>query len=126
MPLPELQEDLHPRAPLPAPAPRDARRHRTGTGRATRPTSHRKMLQGQFPDHPQSRSGRPKQHAPLQESLILPRTDAVEMDELYISQKRNLWLWTAVSRYTGQILGYVLGDRGWDRVKALWAQLPKV
>jgi insertion element IS1 protein InsB len=48
------------------------------------------------------------------------------MDELCISQKRNLWLWTAVSRYTGQILGYVIGDRGWDRVAELWAQLPRI
>ena len=48
------------------------------------------------------------------------------MDELCISQRRNLWLWTAVSRYTGQILAYILGDRGWDRVAELYALLPRV
>jgi IS1 family transposase len=48
------------------------------------------------------------------------------MDELCISKKRNLWLWTAVSRYTGQILAYVIGDRGWDRVAELYALLPRV
>jgi IS1 family transposase len=33
------------------------------------------------------------------------------MDELCVSRKHNVWLWTAVSRHTGQILGYVLADR---------------
>lgn len=46
------------------------------------------------------------------------------MDELCISKRRNLWLWTAVSRYTGQILAYVIGDRTWKQVEALHALLP--
>jgi hypothetical protein len=109
MPLQGLQEDFHSTALLPEPAPRNPSGHRASPGGETRPESHRPLLQGQFPDHPQGRPGRAKKHAPLQESLILPKQDAVEMDELCISQKRNLWLWTAVSRYTGQILGYVIG-----------------
>jgi IS1 family transposase len=52
------------------------------------------------------------------------KQDAVEMDELCISQKRNLWLWTAVSRYTGQILAFVIGDRTWDNLARLWQQVP--
>jgi IS1 family transposase len=48
------------------------------------------------------------------------------MDELCISRRQNLWLWTAVSRYSGQILACVLGDRGWDRVAELYALLPPV
>jgi IS1 family transposase len=59
------------------------------------------------------------------------------MDELCISRRQNLWLcvhagvnWTAVSRYSGQILACVLGDRAckdrWDRVAELSALLPKV
>ncbi len=46
------------------------------------------------------------------------------MDELCISKKRNLWLWTAVSRYTGQILAYLLGDRTWKHVEKLHVLLP--
>jgi insertion element IS1 protein InsB len=46
------------------------------------------------------------------------------MDELCISKKRNVWLWTAVSRYTGQILAYLLGDRTWKHVEKLHALLP--
>jgi IS1 family transposase len=54
------------------------------------------------------------------------------MDELCISLKQNLWLcihagvnWTAVSRYSGQILSFVISDRGWDNVETLWRQLPE-
>jgi insertion element IS1 protein InsB len=47
------------------------------------------------------------------------------MDELCISKRRNLWLWTAVSRYTGQILAFVIGDRTWGNVARLWSRLPK-
>ena len=46
------------------------------------------------------------------------------MDELCISKKRNLWLWTAVSRYTGQLLAFVLGDRTWDNLARLWQKVP--
>jgi len=55
------------------------------------------------------------------------------LDELCISKKRNLWLWTlrppsvavAVSRYTGQLLAFVLGDRTWDNVARLWSKIPQ-
>jgi IS1 family transposase len=46
------------------------------------------------------------------------------MDELCISKRRNLWLWTAVSRYTGQILAYLIGDRTCKQVEKLHALLP--
>jgi IS1 family transposase len=46
------------------------------------------------------------------------------MDELCVSWRRNIWLWTAVSRYTGQVLAYRLGDRGWGNVERLYASLP--
>ena len=46
------------------------------------------------------------------------------MDELCISKRRNLWLWTAVSRYTGQILAYLIGDRTYKHVEKLHALLP--
>ena len=47
------------------------------------------------------------------------------MDELCINWRRTQWLWTAVSRYTGQILAFVIGERKWDRIEELWANLPQ-
>ena len=49
----------------------------------------------------------------------------MELDELCISKKRNRWLWTAVSRYTGQILAFVIGDRTWGNVARLWQKVPQ-
>jgi len=34
-------------------------------------------------------------------------------------------LWTAVSRYTGQILAFVVGDRKWYHLDDLWTQVPQ-
>ncbi len=34
-------------------------------------------------------------------------------------------MWTAVSRYTGQILALVLGDRKWENLARLWNRVPK-
>ena len=42
-----------------------------------------------------------------------------------LSVKRNLRLWTAVSRYSGQLLAFVLGDRTWDNVARLWQKVPQ-
>jgi insertion element IS1 protein InsB len=47
------------------------------------------------------------------------------MDELCVSKKHNLWLYTAVSRYSGQILAYLLSDHTWVNVKILRKMLPK-
>jgi len=57
--------------------------------------------------------------------VLALKQDAIEMDELCISKKRNLWLWTAVSRYTGQLLAFVVGDRTWDNVARLWRRVPQ-
>jgi IS1 family transposase len=48
------------------------------------------------------------------------------MDELCINWRRNQWLWTAVSRYTRQVLAFVIGDRKWDRIEELWARFPLI
>ena len=50
--------------------------------------------------------------------------DALEIDELCISKKRSLWLWVASSRYTGQVIGFAVGDRSLDTFKRLWLSLP--
>ncbi len=46
------------------------------------------------------------------------------MDELCINWRGNQWLWTAVSRYTGQVLAFVIGNRKWDHIEELWISLP--
>ncbi len=46
------------------------------------------------------------------------------MDELCISWRQNLWLWTAVSRYTGQVLAWFVGSRSWDCLEDLWVRMP--
>ncbi len=56
--------------------------------------------------------------------MILPKADAVEMDELCVSKRRNVWLWTAVSRQTSQILAYRVSDRASDNVTHVRAALP--
>jgi insertion element IS1 protein InsB len=47
------------------------------------------------------------------------------MDELCISWRHNLWLWTAVSRYTGQVLAWFVGSRSWDCLEDLWGRMPR-
>ncbi len=61
---------------------------------------------------------------PLLATLIRKRFDAVEVDEICVSKARNLWLWGASSRYTGQILAFALGDRSLATLERLWAQMP--
>jgi IS1 family transposase len=59
------------------------------------------------------------------ETLILPKQDSTEWDELCVDFKGQLWLWTVVSRYTGQILAWCLGDHKWHHVEELYDQLPR-
>ena len=47
------------------------------------------------------------------------------MDELCINWQRNQWLWTAVSRYSGQVLALAVGDRKWNQIEQLWGRLPR-
>ena len=49
----------------------------------------------------------------------------MEIDELCINKRENLWLWTAVSRYTGQILAFVIGSRAWEHLERLWSRVPR-
>jgi len=46
------------------------------------------------------------------------------LDELCVSFRHQVWLWTAVSRYSGQILAYVIADRSFATLGALRALLP--
>ena len=44
--------------------------------------------------------------------------------ELRGSKKRAVWLWWAIDRAAGQVLGWALGDRDTRAARALGAQLP--
>lgn len=60
----------------------------------------------------------------LRETLFDLPTDAVEFDEICVSFRHQVWLWTAVSRYSGQILAFVIADRSWATLGQLRALLP--
>ncbi len=54
-----------------------------------------------------------------------PQEDAIEIDELCIRLSPSLWLWTAVSRLVGQIVGFVIGDRTDPMLKLVWSDVPE-
>jgi insertion element IS1 protein InsB len=60
----------------------------------------------------------------LHESLLDLPSDAVEFDEMCVSSRHQVWLWTAVSRYSGQILAFVIADRSWATLDDLRDLLP--
>ena len=47
------------------------------------------------------------------------------MDELCIRVTPSLWLWTAVSRLVGQVVGFVIGDRSDAMLKLAWSDVPQ-
>ena len=61
-----------------------------------------------------------------------PPGDVVEIDEVCVRFSEvcvrfspGLWLWVAVSRLTGQVLGFALGDRSDGALAQCWAQVPE-
>jgi IS1 family transposase len=46
------------------------------------------------------------------------------MDELCIRVSPSLWLWTAVSRLVGQVVGFVIGDRTDAMLELAWSDVP--
>src|SRR5215470_1129551 len=124
MPLQSLQEDLLAFGQVPQDQPREAALRRASTCRTPLPASHRSRLPGRLRHHPPRGKRGAKKQTDLAQSVIQPAVDAVEMDELCISKRRNLWLWTAVSRQTSQLLAFVIGDRSGDNVPVLRSRLP--
>ena len=57
-------------------------------------------------------------------SVPAPHDDAIEIDELCIRLSPSFWLWTAVSRHVGQIVGFVIGDRTDPMLKFVWSDVP--
>jgi insertion element IS1 protein InsB len=42
----------------------------------------------------------------------------------YRSKRHYRYLWVAVSRLTRQVLAFVVGDRSWRSLRALWSRVP--
>ena len=53
-----------------------------------------------------------------------PESDVIEIDEVCIQLSPSFWVWIAVSRLVGQVLGFVFGDRTDAMLPILWADVP--
>ncbi|WP_394796443.1 hypothetical protein [Armatimonas sp.] len=53
-----------------------------------------------------------------------PQGDAIEIDEICIQVTPSFWVWIAVSRLVGQVLGFVFGDRTDSMLPILWGDVP--
>jgi IS1 family transposase len=56
--------------------------------------------------------------------VAAPEEDVIEMDEICVRQSPPLWLWIAVSRLVGQVLGFALGDRTDAILTLCWSDVP--
>ena len=52
-----------------------------------------------------------------------PAHDVIEMDELCVRLTPSLWLWTAVSREVGQVLGFAFGQRDRAPLALCWSDV---
>jgi len=57
-------------------------------------------------------------------SLPIPDDDVIEIDEVCVRKSPSLWLWVAVSRKVGHVLGFALGDRSEETLEHLWQDIP--
>jgi IS1 family transposase len=56
--------------------------------------------------------------------VAAPEADVIEIDEICLRQSPPLWLWIAVSRLVGQVLGFALGDRTDAMLTLCWSDVP--
>ena len=56
--------------------------------------------------------------------MAAPEQDSIEIDELCVRVTPSLWLWTAVSRMVGQVVGFVIGDRTDAMLELAWSDVP--
>ena len=54
-----------------------------------------------------------------------PEGDVIEIDEICIQVTPSFWVWIAVSRLVGQVLGFVFGDRTDSMLPILWNDVPR-
>ena len=48
----------------------------------------------------------------------------IEIDEICIRVSPSYWVWIAVSRVVGQVLGFMVGDRTDAMLEAAWSDVP--
>jgi len=54
-----------------------------------------------------------------------PPNDVIEIDEVCIRVTPSLWLWIAVFRQVGQVLGFVIGNRTDAMLALCWSDVPQ-
>ena len=57
-------------------------------------------------------------------TLPAPTDDVMEVDEICVQKSPGLWLWIAISRKIGQVLGFALGDRSDETLRWMWTDVP--
>jgi IS1 family transposase len=129
MPLSSLQENLrsHPQEPR-----HDTRERSTDSSRPARanlPKRHCTDTESSPSDdsqHSQKNAARIEQN--IKEGKFAPvpapEEDAIEIDEICIRLSPSFWVWIAVSRLVGQVLGFVFGDRTDAMLPILWGDVP--
>ena len=48
----------------------------------------------------------------------------IEIDELCVRKSPSLWLWIAISRKLGQVLGFAFGQRDRETLALCWSDVP--
>jgi len=130
MSLSWMRQDFHLEPQKPSTHSGERGGHLPGASGAYLPARHRSLSQGRSPDYPrpaQKNATRVEEAIAKQgiTTVAAPEEDALEIDELCIRVSPSLWLWTAVSRLVGQIVGFVIGDRTDPMLKLVWSDVPK-
>ena len=56
--------------------------------------------------------------------IAAPPDDVIEIDEICVRLTPSLWLWIAISRKTGQVLGFAIGQRDAATLALCWSDVP--
>ena len=57
--------------------------------------------------------------------MAAPEGDIIEIDEICVRVTPSFWVWIAVSRLVGQVLGFMVGDRTDEMLEAAWSDVPE-
>ncbi len=56
--------------------------------------------------------------------MSVPEGNVIEVNEICVRRSPPLWLWIAISRKVGHVIGLDLGDRSDEGVASLWRDVP--
>jgi IS1 family transposase len=65
------------------------------------------------------------EQAPCLAIVPAPQEDTIERDKICMRLSASLWLWIAVSRRVGQVLGFAPGDRTDAMLARCWSDVPE-